>query len=56
MEKLNIYHCCDEMCFVEKNEECPYATPKCPVCNQNMTLVNETYNKPDNNKKTLGEI
>ncbi len=43
MQDLNVYHCCGEMVFVEKNEECPYATPKCPVCNKNMKLAKEFY-------------
>lgn len=43
MKDLKVYHCCGEMVFVEMNEEIIYATPKCPVCNQNMKLAAEIY-------------
>lgn len=48
MQDLNVYHCCGEMVFVEKNEERLYATPKCPVCNKNMKLVAEVYKEKGN--------
>lgn len=43
MQDLNMYHCCGESVFVEKNEEIIYATPKCPVCNRNMKLAGKIY-------------